>query len=69
MTASSYLVIWLSAFVIVLMFIQMYTDMREVEKRELIRENERLQTIVKRLENDNRILRGRLGEQPGRAEY
>lgn len=69
MSAASSLVIWLSALVIVLLLVQMYADMREVEKRELRRENERLGEVVKALKNDNGILRGRLGEQPSRAEY
>ena len=51
------------------MFTLMYFDMREQEKRELLQENDRLQNEIANLKDQNRILRGRLGEQPGRAEY
>ena len=49
-----------------LLFYMIYFDYREEENRRLLREIERLQDKVIQLENDNRILKGRLGEVEGR---
>ncbi len=59
----------LAVLLIYAMFSSMYFDMREQEKRELQQENTRLQNEIESLKNQNRLLRARLGEQPGRAEY
>lgn len=49
-----------------LLFYMIYFDYREEENRKLLREIEKLQDKVIQLENDNRILKGRLGEVEGR---
>lgn len=69
MNVSEALIICLVVGVSLLLFIGMYRDLREEDNRNLKQEIKRLQEMVKDLEKDNRILRGRLGEQPSRAEY